>query len=854
MKTLVIANGLSKNFLGVEAPFSNSKQNLGQAEIQRLFGGSGKMKEGPLGHFLQSVAKKTKQSKDIALIVLKDSKFCKKFNNAGQHFSKQFDDVVRQSNVIEVPLSDLPIFKIDNFVSENWVTGEIKNNLNIILVGGHTENRILSLAQTLKNAFGYKNIAVCSHLVGSPNPDGHFGSLKHQYQLSGITVFQTLEEAWNFSNLETENLDQYEKEPCQIEPLEVKKSLGEYPTKIIELLCMNLTKVSLRPLQGGFSGSYLFLADGQKGKAHTEPLVIKIDNYIQMRRELDGYYRVKDFLGKNVPSFDFPVTLGDQIGVAMELASMDGSPETLQDTFEKIDNDAKLNRFLIRLEKSLNLVSEKLYQNTVNRIWIVPYRLFWLHTQEQANWLEENGTIALSYLSNEGAKKQKIDIKKLKKVFRLISGNENGVVGPECLVHGDLNLANIICDKGDNIWFIDWTHCSNLPGALDFAKMESDVKLVISKDFDLIDLPNLKLFEEYLLTHAELDEIELLPNSLKFVKWDLRYRKIYYSIKHIRECYFKLTGDNNWLIYRIGLLRYSLHTLSFDKKRDRGECEPVQLIYALYSSQSLIFDLAGDDFNLVTRGEKAPHYPDRYRVFIDEAPWVTDCEHYNPPYYVDEEVLKNNYKEVSGGWAEPESVDGLEHLKEYPKLDTKGRPLNPRGRTGIEGRGALGLWGANQAVGLVVTRANKKDDCIEILIGKHSDGSSTEIPKGFLLPEENCENAFNRVLHQETSISGIFAAPKEVQSGYLYDPRQTDHAWVEINSYWAHLSDRESEKWDNLTANTTFDALKWVPLNPNSINLLPSYQASLVRNAIKLLNKDQLLSDELVRNILDATG
>ena len=45
--------------------------------------------------------------------------------------------------------------------------------------------------------------------------------------------------------------------------------------------------------------------------------------------------------------------------------------------------------------------------------------------------------------------------------------NEDGIESEICLAHGDLNMANIICDRADNIWFIDWTHTAE---HLDFAE------------------------------------------------------------------------------------------------------------------------------------------------------------------------------------------------------------------------------------------------------------------------------------------------------------------------------------------------------------------------------------------------
>ena len=71
--------------------------------------------------------------------------------------------------------------------------------------------------------------------------------------------------------------------------------------------------------------------------------------------------------------------------------------------------------------------------------------------------------------------------------------------GRDLPVPGDLNCANTIRDAGDNIWLIDWTHCDVNPIELDFAKLENDVKFVMSKAFDLDDVPRLRLFEEFLL-------------------------------------------------------------------------------------------------------------------------------------------------------------------------------------------------------------------------------------------------------------------------------------------------------------------------------------------------------------------
>ena len=101
-------------------------------------------------------------------------------------------------------------------------------------------------------------------------------------------------------------------------------------------------------------------------------------------------------------------------------------------------------------------------------------------------------------------------------MLRMIVGNEDTLESETCISHGDLNLANIICDEGDNIWFIDWTHCGRHPVELDCAKLENDTKFVMSKNFDPQDLARLRLLEEYLLEQRVPGEANALPGKLNF--------------------------------------------------------------------------------------------------------------------------------------------------------------------------------------------------------------------------------------------------------------------------------------------------------------------------------------------------
>ena len=620
-------------------------------------------------------------------------------------------------------------------------------------------------------------------------------------------------------------------------------------------MCLHWTEVRLRSLQGGFSGSLLLLAEGYKGSALTEPMVIKIDNSKQMRREINGYHRVKDFCGKHVPTFSCPVVLDSTIGVGMELAAMQGEPQTLQDQFEQAEDEQSVSKFLKLLSKVIAELSNKLYRNTSFLSTVVPYREFVLHTRDQIDWLGENATIILEYAEATNIKGLNLDPSELQGILRVIATNEDGMQSQICLAHGDLNYKNIICDHSNNIWFIDWTHAGDHPVEIDFAKLENDIKFVMSKDFDQDDLPRLKRFEEYLIAHRMPAEPSNLPEELRFVKWDLRYRKILTGIIQIRSACFALKQTDDWLIYQIALLKYALHTLSFDERRNNGECDLIQLLYALFSTEALVYKLVMDDFHLRIRGERPLSYPPRQRISIDESIWIFDCPDYAPEYHVDTDVLANDYTQKQGGWADPEAFELLvekiiQGASKYK--DDSGRPLNPRGRTGLSGRGLLGRWGVNQAVGVISTRINPTTHSIDILLGRRENQTGLSIPRGFVLNGESPDHAMSRILETKTGRRANFSDADVINEGYYYDARQTDHAWIELRAY---IEEPESE-FDSGPFRPTdaFEELEWLPMTPETINNIGAAAARLVHEAITRLIEKGAIDEKMAKEIFAAIG
>jgi ADP-ribose pyrophosphatase len=657
-----------------------------------------------------------------------------------------------------------------------------------------------------------------------------------------------LDDVLDFLELRSEQITIDALHSCKIEPDEVRGSLIPEQLEIIETLCMHWDRALIKPLQGGFSGSLLLLASGWKADFKTEPMVLKIDTHNPIKKELDGYQLVKDLLGKHVPTFSSPVTLGEYSGISMELASMEGNPLTLQDYFESAKNDYELDKFLSLFDRSIELLADRVYSNTIKGLSLVPYRQFLLHIARQGVWLNDN----IDHILKQKFADTTIDTDVVKKMFDLVRKNDDSIDGKMCLSHGDLNLANVISDERENLWAIDWTYTDIHPLEMDLTKLENDIKFVISKQFETEDFNRLQLFEDYLLSKLTLPELEKIPAKLQFVSWDLRFKKIYLAVKNIRETYYRLKDDKDWLIYRIGLLRYAIHTLSFDKSRDKGECGPVQLWYALYSVEQLLYDLVSDDFHLKIRGEKPADYPARYRISIDQTSWKMPCDDYSPPYYVHTVVIENDIEKKSDGWAHPEDVKMITNKKDFGvdvNFDDNGRPLNPRGRTGIVGRGALGRWGTNPYLILIITRINQETNELEILLLNDENGNLSLLEK-FVKYGKPIKDTYRLMLEKILPKFTNSISEKPISSGYLYDMRQTDNAWLFANAYSIHISEEINPE---ITTPGRID-MKWEILSSDFINDLSASRAEIITKYIKILSDEGLISTEIADIILKTSS
>ncbi|CAL8265823.1 unnamed protein product [Lota lota] len=152
----------------------------------------------------------------------------------------------------------------------------------------------------------------------------------------------------------------------------------------------------------------------------------------------------------------------------------------------------------------------------------------------------------------------------------------------------------------------------------------------------------------------------------------------------------------------------------------------------------------------------------RFPVPEEKVPWEVTFTSYDPPLYGPEE---------SG-----------DHIDGYVAFLLC--PLNPGGRTGIMGRGALTQLGANMMMDLLLTRwRNVERSTLEFLAVWDQIHESWTLPGGpvqseGLLPAA-LETMMGRQLYQK--VQEKVEKGTKVFEGYVDDARNTDNAWVEVS-------------------------------------------------------------------------
>lgn len=213
------------------------------------------------------------------------------------------------------------------------------------------------------------------------------------------------------------------------------------------------------------------------------------------------------------------------------------------------------------------------------------------------------------------------------------------------------------------------------------------------------------------------------------------------------------------------------------------------------------------------RGKSSGPYGDtttvyRFPVKDEKVPWEVSFPDYKPTEYTSPVILSSKPPE----WADPvdplpirfnaanRKVNRVSYHGNY-KFDLDGHPLNPMGRTGMQGRGCLGKWGPNHAADAIVSRFRESDGMLQFIAIERCDVGMLAIPGGMIDAGESAKNAAIREFMEEAldndqnvisspQIEKFFAEKGEIlYQGYVDDRRNTDNAWIETSVFNFHDTD-----------------------------------------------------------------
>ncbi|KRY30582.1 putative nudix hydrolase 6 [Trichinella spiralis] len=170
------------------------------------------------------------------------------------------------------------------------------------------------------------------------------------------------------------------------------------------------------------------------------------------------------------------------------------------------------------------------------------------------------------------------------------------------------------------------------------------------------------------------------------------------------------------------------------------------------------------------------------------------------------------------------NVDRRSTGKKY-SINEKGFPMNPNGRTGVEGRGILPFYGPNYVVVSLITRSSKP---IEYLAVQNADTDLDilGIPAEFVtMPDSVKITPKARTVIKEIMLKSYANATIEeifnkvtkkttlLFRGTLDDERNTDNAWIEV--IWIQLADSNVRKLGLVEVEESNNplGLHWTPLD-----------------------------------------
>ncbi|MDX1959549.1 MAG: isochorismatase family protein [Leptospiraceae bacterium] len=550
--------------------------HVGFMEAKRLLGE--KIEDGPI-NTLMEWAYETKET-ELDLIHIRDwhdnhdPKQKDHLNQFGEHciqntygaefvFSKLRNKNRKDFIVNASGLNDFYNTNLEEILSSYDKTKPIKVGIS----GVWTEAKVTFLAYELKTRYPNFEIATCSLITAGSNRQAHFIALEQMKNILGINVFTSISEFTNFLVGSVPVMERKIRNASFVQmKFEDNYSVSQDDSKILQYLFREAREASFKCLDGGFSGNVVLKAKVIDNLGHSQvPTVVKIGAREPIARERNSFERIQEVLGNNAPSIVDFAEFGERGAIKYRYASMlEGNVKTFQKFYAESNDIEKIQQILeVVFKKQLGRLYEASSNEKLNLLEYYDFNPKYssgvrTRVEKLIGTVSSDDTISFFDKTIPNVckfyEKELVHLKEKNSLPRYMS-----------FIHGDLNGANIILDGGGNIWIIDFFHTHKGHILKDLIKLENDILYIFMK---IEDETSFKDALELLDILIDVSDLGVAINKNKVFK-NPEIQKAYEIVIYLRSFYSELIElDRDPYQLFCGLMRYAMHTLSFDESNE----------------------------------------------------------------------------------------------------------------------------------------------------------------------------------------------------------------------------------------------------------------------------------------------
>lgn len=585
MKTILISQCLQNDFVRPIGKYDNLPNllHVGYDESSRLMGNESN--SGPLNFFMNWLNKTDDHT--ITQVHIRDwhdaadplqKAHLQKFGSHCIQDTEGADFVFAASGkshiINSISLNDFVEPGLNHILAQH-----INEPVRIGLVGVWTEAKIYFTAYDIATRYPNFTLAVCAALSASSSVHSHYAALNQLNRILDVQVFNSIGQFTHFLTWDKESISIEVSDSATPKIIADKHvRFGDTETKLLKYVFRNSKDITIRVLDGGFSGNVVIGTQSTDMHGHQESKhVVKIGEQEEIGRERKSFEIIENVLGNNAPRIiDFADSKGRGI-IKYRYASMGtGQVSSFQKKFASNELIEKITHYLqVIFKEQLG----KLYTaKTHEKMNLLSYYEFDKISVERLKASIENvykgdlTAATFSLYANDFPNPLSFYKNELNTYL-----NNNNMYAFQSYVHGDLNGANIIIDGQDNVWIIDFFHTHRGHVLKDLIKLENDLLYIFS------DMHSESDFQEALKISKVLFNVSDLQAPLPGIEETgiakPSFIRVYETLSYLRSFYSDLIEwDRNPLQLFIAQLRYSMHSLIFE------ECNQWQKEWALYNS------------------------------------------------------------------------------------------------------------------------------------------------------------------------------------------------------------------------------------------------------------------------------